>query len=127
MEKEMVEIIADNIISPLGFTTDENYQAIKAGKSMLRRFEGKWGIPEPFTASLFTDEQWSEIPGEGKYTRFERLLILTVSKVLEQVSVDVTSDRVLFVFSTTKGNVELLEKVCQESDDLSKKRLIESE
>ena len=48
----MIVSVANNIISPLGMTTAENYAAVKAGKSELRRYEGHWDLPEPFVASL---------------------------------------------------------------------------
>jgi 3-oxoacyl-[acyl-carrier-protein] synthase-1 len=105
----MIEKIADNITSPLGMTTEENYRAVKAGRSELRRYEGKWGIPEPFTASLFTEEQWAALPGEGEFTRFERALIHSITESLQQTAVNPSSARVLFIISTTKGNVELLD------------------
>lgn len=105
----MIEKIADNITSPLGMTTEENYRAVKAGRSELRRYEGKWGIPEPFTASLFTEEQWAALPGEGQFTRFERALIHSIAESLQQTAVDPSSAKVLFIISTTKGNVELLD------------------
>lgn len=117
----MVEIIADNITSPLGFTTEENYRAVKAGSSMLRRYDGKWGIPEPFTASLFTDEQWGEMPGEGRFTRFERILIHSADEALHHTGVNPKSERVLFVVSTTKGNIELLDSV---EADFSRERVL---
>lgn len=117
----MVEIIADNITSPLGFTTEENYRAVKAGGSMLRRYDGKWGIPEPFTASLFTDEQWGEMPGEGRFTRFERILIHSADEALHHTGVNPKSERVLFVVSTTKGNIELLDSV---EADFSRERVL---
>lgn len=105
----MIEKIADNITSPLGMTTEENYRAVKAGRSELRRYEGKWGIPEPFTASLFTEEQWAALPGEGEFTRFERALIHSITESLQQTAVNPSSAKVLFIISTTKGNVELLD------------------
>ena len=117
----MVEIIADNITSPLGFMTEDNYRAVKAGSSMLRRYDGKWGIPEPFTASLFTDEQWGEMPGEGRFTRFERILIHSVDDALHHTGVNPKSERVLFVVSTTKGNIELLDSV---EADFSRERVL---
>ena len=68
----MIYRLADNIISPLGETTAENYPAIKAGRSALCRYEGRWGIPEAFTASLFSEEQTRSLAVEGM-TRFESL------------------------------------------------------
>ena len=48
----MIVSLAHNILSPLGMTTAENYAAVKAGRSMLKRYEGLWDLPEPFVASL---------------------------------------------------------------------------
>ena len=39
--------VADNIIFPLGTTTEENYAAVKAGKSALRLYESSKNLPEP--------------------------------------------------------------------------------
>lgn len=103
----MIRKIADNIYSPLGFTTDENYAAVKQGRSMLRSYPaGTMDLPEPFTASLF---DWDCVgPLEG-FTRFERIVIQSVSRALTQTAVDVHSERLLFILATTKGNVELLD------------------
>lgn len=105
----MIARIADNILSPLGLTTEENYLSVKKGESRLARYEGLWGLSEPFCASLFTDSQWEDLSLEGEYTRFERLLIHSISQALSQTDVDTASRRVLFVISTTKGNIELLD------------------
>ena len=109
----MIVKIADNIISPLGFTTEENYVAIKAGRSALCRYEGLWNLPEPFVASLFDRDQlrelWQTFDCSGdRFTLFEQLLIMSVARALQQCSVDATSKRVVFILSTTKGNVHLM-------------------
>ncbi len=108
----MIRKIADNIYSPLGVTTAENYAAVKQGRSMLRSYPaGTMDLPEAFTASLF---DWDRVePLEG-YTRFERIVIQSVSRALAQTDIDIHSDRVLFVLSTTKGNVELLDSRSQQ-------------
>jgi 3-oxoacyl-[acyl-carrier-protein] synthase-1 len=102
----MIRIIADNIFSPLGFTTADNYAAVKAGRSMLQHHEGMMGLPQPFTASLF---DWREVERIGDYTRFETIAILSAREALRHTSVDPASPDVLFVIASTKGNVELLE------------------
>lgn len=110
----MIVKIADNIVSPLGLTSEENYQAVKSGRSELKRYEGKWDIPEPFVASLLQRERVeaeTERLGLGNgYTFFEKAVILSISKALENTEIDAASEKVLFVFSTTKGNVYLLDK-----------------
>lgn len=108
----MIRKIADNIYSPLGVTTAENYAAVKQGRSMLRSYPaGTMDLPEAFTASLF---DWGRVEPLDGYTRFERIVIQSVGRALAQTDVDVHSDRVLFVLSTTKGNVELLDSRSQQ-------------
>lgn len=103
----MIYRLADNVVTPLGATTAENYQAIKAGCSALRRYTGRWGIQEPFTASLFSDEQTAALAVEG-LTRFESLAYNSAKSAVHDAAIDVTSSRTVFILSTTKANVELL-------------------
>ena len=104
----MAYVLATNVISPLGNTTALNYQAVKAGRSALRRYEGMWGLPEPFCASLFTDEQRAALSVHG-LTRFESLVARSVRGALAGLpSFDTAAGNVLFILSTTKANVELL-------------------
>lgn len=120
----MVRIIADNIVSPLGFSTEENYRAIKSGQSVLRRYEHFWQLPEPFAASLFTDEQWQQIALGKGYTRFESLLICCIKGALRYAKMDLSSRRVLMIISTTKGNVELLEGGNPNDEALAERQLL---
>src|SRR3712207_9482537 len=57
MAGQMIYKIADNITSPVGFTTQENLDAVRQGRSRLRLHSGKWGLPEPFMASLFDEDE----------------------------------------------------------------------
>ena len=101
----MIKVIADNITSPLGMTSSENYQKVKDGESCLHRYEGVMDIPTPFTASLFTEEQWDTLMQYGDYTRFESSLIHSIREALNGSDVDATSPRVIFIISTTKGTL----------------------
>ena len=105
----MIRILSANILSPLGQTTDENYEAVLAGRTALALHEGRWGLPEAFVASLFSEEQWQEISIEGM-TRFESLVIQSARSAMRAAGVSASSDRLGLVVSTTKGNIELLEK-----------------
>ena len=110
----MIVSVAHNILSPLGMTSAENYAAVKAGRSMLKRYEGLWGLPEPFVASLMdrdkVEKAFAEITDPKPYTFFEKMTILSAAKALGQTDIDPTSNKVLFILSTTKGNVFLLDK-----------------
>lgn len=105
----MVVRLADYVASPLAFGTHETYEALKDGKSCLRRYEGWQGVPEPFVASLFPEDMLeTEAEKDGitaDYTRFERLCILTACRALAKVAVDASAVRTLFVLATTKGDI----------------------
>ena len=105
-------VVADHIVSPLGFSTSDNYAAVKAGQTGLQRYSGKWGLPEPFMAALIDRDEALAVCERagihGHYTFFEQLAILSVQQALQQCEVDVTSSRTLLILSTTKGNVDLL-------------------
>lgn len=105
----MIYKIADNITSPLGSTTEENYLSMKDGKSALSRYEGFRGIPEPFTASLFTEKDMEAMKSDG-LTLFESMVISSVTKAIKSAGIDVAKDNVVFILSSTKANIELLEK-----------------
>ena len=47
---------------------------------------------------------------DDTYTFFEKMIILSAAKALEQTPIDPASEKVLFILSTTKGNVFLLDK-----------------
>ena len=110
----MIVKVSDNIISPLGMTSAENYAAVKTGRSELKRRDGLWQLPEPFTASLMDREAVNETAAQmqidDRYTFFEKMIILSATKALQQTDIDPASDKVLFILSTTKGNVFLLDK-----------------
>lgn len=99
-----VYVIADNIVSPLGLTAAANFAAVKGGSSGIRLHDNTLMSPAPFYAAMFSPE----LP--AGYTKFEQLLILSVSDALSQSGIDLTTTRTAFIVSTTKGNIELLEQ-----------------
>ena len=104
----MISVLSDNIISPLGFTTRENYLALKSGKTSLCLHDNLWGLPEPVCASLFSESQRKELLTEG-LTFFESLAVASVKDALKKTTFDITSQRVAFVLASTKGNIQELE------------------
>ena len=103
----MTFLLGSNIISPLGSGTEENYSAVRSGRSALKRYEFWHGIPEPITAGLFSDVQTGELSVPG-CTRFESLAVQSVRGALSSadVPVDVSSPGTVFILSTTKADVE---------------------
>jgi 3-oxoacyl-[acyl-carrier-protein] synthase-1 len=117
MEKEMEDMlvvkIADNIISPLGYDSESNFKALLSGESALTEYKNEMGILEPFTASMFKRQEIEKLfkPFVAKelYTYFEKLAIVSISKALQKTDIDVSSNRVMIIVSSTKGNIDLLD------------------
>ena len=90
----MIRVVAHNIISPLGKNSIENYNAVKQGVSSLKRYEGKYNIPEPFCASLFEEE-----------SDFQELAISSIDDATK--ALDFSGKHILLVISTVKGNISV--------------------
>ena len=118
----MTVFLGDNVISALGFTSEENYRNVKNGVSGLKFFADRYDLPESFMASEIDDErlddafekclsvQNSPAVCGMNYTKMEQACIVSVAESLKDTSIDPSDKRVLFVLSTTKGNVFLLDK-----------------
>lgn len=98
----MVSVLADNVISPLGETSEENYQAVKEGKSAIHAYAPMTaGIPNGFVASLLSSD-------------FEELAFRSAQKAIDASGINVSSTRTVFILSSTKGAIE---KLGQTDDD----------
>lgn len=108
-----VYVVADNILSPLGRTTEENFANVSSGQSGISLHDDPAMSVGPFYAAMMADGQlessWNE-ESLDQYTKFEQLLILSVQNALDRTSIDITDGRTAFIVSTTKGNIELLEQ-----------------
>lgn len=115
----MIEVLATNIISPLGCTTEQNYQAVRSGGSALSSYSSWRNIPERFTASMFSEEQAATLMIQG-HTLFESIVIQSVREALSHTDIDVASPRTVFILSTTKADVnELAAEECNDGDYIS--------
>lgn len=114
MGGDMIVKIADNIVSPLGLTTDENFDAVLTGKSMLSEHTDTFGLPEAFCGSLFNRDTLKKIIADelgnvDSLSFLEQICIYSASKAIQSCNLSVKEHNVIFVISTTKGNVEYLE------------------
>ena len=111
----MAYIIADNIISPLGETSEENYLSVKSGRSGIRAYEpGTCNIPEGFYASLLFEDF------ETLALRSAQKAITNAQKNIENAQKDIGNKQkaigngrlelkgkhTAFILSSTKGNIE---------------------
>jgi len=99
----MAYVLADNIISPLGESSEENYLSVKTGKSGIRAYAPmSKGIPEGFMASLMSSP-------------FEDLAFRSVEKALKASQIEVDRTRTVFILSSTKGAIEEFGKTSDEN------------
>ncbi len=112
----MIYSIGDSIISPLAMTSCGNFEAVLRGESRLQYHEHAFGLPEPCFISLFEDERldsaFSALSdfGTAGYTKVEKAAIVAASQAIAEANIAADREDVIFIISTTKGNVDLLEK-----------------
>ena len=127
-----VYIARDNIISSLGFTSDENMQQMEMGRTGLRITHDDTLYPTTLPLSLVDTETLEERfqlildlykmdNDPEEYTRLEKLFIVSIQSTLHELPYDLKGANSILVISTTKGNINLLEKGYQDLFD--RKRL----
>jgi len=111
--KKDVFVIANQIVSALGVSLEENMHRIeskKTGISLIRNQnlsnEPLYCAPINWTRmeALFTEYNLSK-----DYTLFEKLMIYTAKLTFADLDIDLSAKDCLFVISTTKGNISLLD------------------
>lgn len=120
-----VFVASDNIIASLGFTTNENVSGILSQKTGIKLIVDKTLFPDPFYASLIDRErllsEFATLNDPDKFTTFEQLAILSVKSALSGVDINLSDKRTLFILSSTKGNIDLLEN--SKADKFDKNRI----
>jgi len=119
-------IIADNIISPLGFSTEENFAQLKQMRTGVQRLEKSALSAEPVCAAVIDarrlDDEFKKLEASKPFTRLEQLFILSISDTLKQnPAIDIRSPKTLLILSSTKGNIDLLDP--ENTGKFDKKRL----
>lgn len=107
-------VVADNIISPLGFTSSENFEQLKQKNTGVQRLETSALSTEPVCAAVIDtlklNSEFSKLNAKGDFTRLEKMVLLSINDCLKQNSnIDITSKKTLLILSTTKGNIDLLD------------------
>ena len=98
-----VYTISNNILSPLGNTTGENFEQLLQNKTA-------------FNASI----PLSKTMAEAAYTPFESMLMASITRAIELSPVELTGKNTILIISTTKGNISLLENNAM-NEELRKK------
>lgn len=122
-----VFVAADNIISPLGFSSKVNFDNLKQMKTGVQFFENSSFSNEPVHAAIIDEAtieaEFQKLHTTENYTKLEKLAILSIQNALnENKAIDIISTKTLVVFSSTKGNIDLLDS--KSAVKFDKKRLL---
>lgn len=103
-------ISSDNIFSPIGETTAENFEQLKKNVSGIQLHDNRRMSEQTFYAALFDEKKENSISQlQNCYTKFEKLLIASITDALAHTSIQPTDDKTVLIISSTKGNISLLE------------------
>lgn len=104
-----VYITNHHIITSLGFNSIANYKNLLAGNSGIKKYERLNG--QNYYSSLIDktkiDQEFSKIGKIEDFTTLEKMMILSVSQLLNESKFTI-SNRTGLIISTTKGNIDLL-------------------
>lgn len=106
--------IADNLFTPLGVTTADNWHQLCLNNTGVRPHlssieEINYAYASVLDQTLLENQVSPSNPAWASATRVERMMILSVENAIIQTDINVSDANTLFVFSTTKGNIELLD------------------
>lgn len=102
-------IISDNIISPLGFTTQDNFDKVSKGESGIKLTNSDLLTSGSIYASRIGDKEIADGGLSDAYTRFEKLCIMSIADALSRAGINGSEKDTIFILSTTKGNIELIQ------------------
>jgi 3-oxoacyl-[acyl-carrier-protein] synthase-1 len=104
-----VFITSNNIISPLGFTSETNISQIAQEKSGITLYNNI--CSSPCYASIINDDilndSFSKIGHIDAYTKLEKMMILSLQDTISQSGFSI-SDKTALLIATTKGNIDAL-------------------
>ena len=106
-------LLDDAIISPLGFSTEENLASLKKGISGLKLHKSQRFSNGEFYAGIIDNtlllQAFRQLGNPANFTKLEQMMLLAVHKVITtNPGLDLTGTAL--IVSTTKGNIDLLEE-----------------
>lgn len=100
----VVYISSSNIYSPVGKTTAENFDSLVSGRTGVRKILDSRISKDAFYASLFEED-----PSIKGFSKFESILVSSIGEALLHAPIKPSSNRIVLILSSTKGNISLIE------------------
>jgi 3-oxoacyl-[acyl-carrier-protein] synthase I len=117
----MAYLASDNIITSIGWDTQEVLSNIELGITGIKQghpFGRYTKAPLSLVDNTKVQVELKAIFPEFQFTRFESIAVLSLYKALSKSDIDTRSSRTLFILSSTKGNIDLLNKDKTFTDDI---------
>lgn len=116
VKNNTINIISDAMVNSLGFDTDEVLSAIMNMKSGTKSTD-HFTLSEPSAMLSFIHrEKFNSLlkinniaTDLDSFTFLEQMMIFVIQNATQKIGLDPADPDLLFVFSTTKGNIDLLE------------------
>lgn len=100
-------------ITPLGFGIEKNIEKIEQGISAIHLHESKQLSPTPFYGAMINPSvlsyRFSETKIEGTFSRLEQMMLLSAKSIKKDFG-KFFNKRCGLIISSTKGNIDALEK-----------------
>lgn len=104
-----VSIAGSNIISSLGFTSNENFENVVNGNTGLRYHSVEAKQPISYIDKLKFEEYCTEFKIDSGLSYFEKLCVLSIKEATKNTGIDLKSEDCLVILASTKGNIGILE------------------
>ncbi|WP_456439644.1 beta-ketoacyl-[acyl-carrier-protein] synthase family protein [Psychroserpens sp.] len=108
-----VHLSHNNLISSLGFDSETVVNNIHNQVSGLQLIDDKSLFSQPFCSSIINQKTLSNnfdsLGTEGNFTRLEKMMLTSLNNVIQASKIPLTK-KVGLIISTTKGNIDVLDK-----------------
>lgn len=108
---KQVYISKYNCVTPLGFSVNSNWEALLKNESGVQFHKTFGNLSNLFFSKIEDanlERAFYELKvSENDFTRLEKMMLLALNPIIDE---NLISNRTGFIFSTTKGNIDALQK-----------------
>lgn len=107
-----------NCVTPLGLSTEENWNNLVEGNSGVAKTKVLETIDEVYISKIddqLLNKKFDEFFNTKDFTRLEKMILLALNPIIEKNTV---SDKTAFILSTTKGNISSLKNQSKLPEDV---------
>lgn len=107
-----------NCVTPLGFSTEENWKNLVEGNSGVTKTKVLKNVDEVYISKIddqLLNKKFEEFFNTKDFTRLEKMILLALKPILEKNTI---SDKTAFILSTTKGNISSLKNQSKLPEDV---------